>query len=272
MLRLKLDFPSLQCPSRAEYLEVRRGLQDTLDTRWLYEQSLATREDRLALEGTCPLCMNPAAFDSPAAGGEALADGRRVPNWREAQICGCALGLNSRQRAVAHFLESRVGIGDWTRVLLLGPPERFVELLEPRVGKLIVQSRLNRSFEAKRPSYRLNTPDGGVHLVLAIEYLNRIPPLNEALAEIVRVLAPGGSLVFTAPFRVEAAHTRSYVAHLPRLRGALPADFGAEVHELGWDILEALKAAGFAHAAAHLYWSEELGYLGPFNFVFSAWR
>ena len=31
-----------------------------------------------------------------------------------------------------------------------------------------------------------------------------------------------------------------------------------------------LREAGFRDAAAYLYWSEELGYLGPMNFIFRA--
>jgi hypothetical protein len=42
------------------------------------------------------------------------------------------------------------------------------------------------------------------------------------------------------------------------------------VHQIGWDILDRLKQAGFSDAAAHTYWSHELGYLGPMNMIFSA--
>jgi SAM-dependent methyltransferase len=127
-----------------------------------------------------------------------------------------------------------------------------------------------RPAGATAPAYRLAAADAAFHLVVSSDYLHRVPPLEAALGEIRRVLVPGGQFVFTVPFRALAARTVPRLDGLPRMAGLLPGEAGGEVHELGWDILDLLRGAGFTDARAHLTWSDELGYLGPFNMIFSA--
>ena len=97
-----------------------------------------------------------------------------------------------------------------------------------------------------------------------------MPPLAAVLAELHRVLVPGGRFVFTVPFRYRAAHTVTRLKDLPLVSGRLPTEAGGEVHQIGWDILDLLRAASFTTAHAHTYWSDELGYLGTCNMIFSA--
>jgi len=118
--------------------------------------------------------------------------------------------------------------------------------------------------------YRLEAPDSGFTLAVSWDYLHHVPPLQAALGEIRRTLAPGGRFVFTLPFHYRASHTVSHLGHIPRRGGRLPAEFRGEIHDIGWDILAMLAAAGFTDSRAHHYWSDELGYLGAFNLVFSA--
>ena len=118
--------------------------------------------------------------------------------------------------------------------------------------------------------YRLEAPDGGFTLAVCWDYLQHVPPLQAALSEIRRTLAPGGRFVFSLPFHYRASHTVSHLGHIPRRGGRLPAEFRGEIHDIGWDILAMLTDAGFSDSRAHHYWSDELGYLGAFNLVFSA--
>lgn len=267
-----LTFFTRRFVSGADFESARAGLQDTLDGRWSYEQSMATSEPKMAMDGTCGLCLVPSCFTSDAASGSVVTGDRRVPNWRESQLCDCRLAFNSRQRAVMQFVEEKVGLRAWTRALIFGPPERIGEYIAPRVADLRIQPVLTRDVTNSVAAYRLSDEDMSRHVVVCVEYLNRLPPLKAALQEIHRVLVDGGRFVFTVPFRLDTYETRSIANELPRIQGLPPADFAHEVNQIGWDILDQLRAAGFHDAAAYLYWSEEFGYLGPFNFVFSATR
>jgi SAM-dependent methyltransferase len=183
-----------------------------------------------------------------------------VPNWREQLLCDCADRLTNRQRAVLHFVESTITVPSWSRVLALGRLSAAERRLCQRLGAPVLAARPTMA--------RLDLPDAACHLAITLDYLHQIRPLAAVLAEARRVLAPGGALVFTVPFRWDRVQTRSHVD--PRAVASSPAESPREVHEIGWDILEMLRTAGFARNRVHSYWSEELGYLGPFNTIFSA--
>ena len=67
------------------------------------------------------------------------------------------------------------------------------------------------------------------------------------------MLRPGGSLVFTCPFDIDLSPEDQVVENI-----------------VGWSFFGVLRESGFRVVRAHLYWSEEQGYLGPFNLLFSA--
>lgn len=258
-------FPSARFVARAEFAEFRRVAQDRLDARHSHETALPTREDRLTLPGTCALCLRRTEFASDTSAWDRLQDGRRLPAWDEALLCDCADQLGKRARAVVHFAQAEATLRPWTRLLLFGPPDPSHRRLAALAGETLRCAVL----APDAAGYRLDVPDGTCHLAVAVECLHRVPPLEAAFAAFRRALAPGGSLVFTVPFRHDAARTLSR-RDLPHFAGRLPAAFREPVHEIGWDVLDLLRAAGFAHAAAHCYWSAELGYLGAFSMIFHA--
>jgi SAM-dependent methyltransferase len=259
-------FPSASFVSFAEFEEYSRDMQPRLDARYLYELGLASKDESILRDGTCAPCLRRARFIARTAGGQALDDGRLLPNWREELVCDCEDRLNNRNRATLHFLLAVAGLRGWSRVLLFGPPGAADRRIAAQAGFVASVPRAGRS----RPGYRIDAADAAFHLVVSSDYLHCVPPLEPVLAELRRVLVPGGYFVFTVPFRARAARTVTRLEGLPRVGGRLPAEAGGEVHALGWDILELLRAAGFADARAHITWSDELGYLGPFNMIFSA--
>ncbi len=100
----------------------------------------------------------------------------------------------------------------------------------------------------------LTYPDAAFDLVLTSETLEHVPDLDRALAEIARVLRPGGLHIFTVPLRRRLA--RSYRRARPR-DGDEPrlltesvshpgGDWGYFVfNELGLDFPARVEAAGF---------------------------
>ena len=254
---LHVRFPGLSFISQTEFDGFCRDSQKLLDARFLYEQMLVAGGTGVR-DGSCAPCLRAARYSSVH---------HDTPGWRDGQLCDCEAPLSQRARAMLHFLEAEAGLDAWSRLLILGPATP----LDARLAEGRPQPRhLRHLLSDEARGYRLDAADGAFTLALAWDYLHRIPPLSAALSELRRTLAPGGVFVFTLPFHYRESHTVSRLSHIPRRGGRLPAEFRGEIHEIGWDILERLREAGFADAQAHHYWSDELGYLGAFNLLFSA--
>jgi len=101
---------------------------------------------------------------------------------------------------------------------------------------------------------RLSYPDGAFDLVVTSETLEHVPRLDAALAEIRRVLAPGGRHIFTVPLLPGVP--RTYARAVVGPDGAVEhrtvelrhpgGDVGYPVFtEFGADLPELLERAGF---------------------------
>jgi len=232
----------------AEFSEYLKHSETLRADRWLYEQSLATLEDSLVLRGTCGLCLTEAAFVCSTRNGESAAGGR-VPHWREELICDCRQRLCNRQRALLHYLLAADLLQPWTRVLALGDLGPLLARLDTLSDHLTTWpgaiDRLPQSDSHRVPEW---------HLTVSVEQFDAQILCPDVIASLAARLCDGGRLVFTAPFDVSLE----------------PAGRPLAAGPVGWWILPALREHGFSDAKASMYWSEEFGYLGPFNFIFEA--
>jgi Methyltransferase domain len=267
-------FPSVAFASHAEFEAYRHANREALDSRYLYEVSLATTEAAVRRQGVCAPCLRACIFDSPAAGGEARSDGRIVPDWQNLQTCDCEDRLSQRSRALLHFAGYTRSLHPWTRLLLFGRQHEAERRLGQQVRSMtrIARMQLGPAGADGQPSYQIAADDQAFHAAISVHYLQHVPPLEPALRELHRVLVPGGRLIFTVPLRVMAERSVANTDHLPPVQGALPVETEGEAHTIGWDIIDRLHDAGFDDVHAHAYWSDELGYLGPFKMIFVAVR
>ena len=235
--------------SRAEF-EIYLGQSDAeRGLRWLHERSMASNERSVDLPGVCGLCLVPATFSSSTRGGETVPAGR-VPNWREEMVCDCEYRLNNRQRALLHHVAAEGFVQPWTRILLLSASPALRPMLAAASPRVIHDSR---ALEVVA-SY-LKPPAGGFHLILSEEQLGARHLRGDVVASLRELLAPGGIFAATAPFDVNSDQD------------------GGEMHgPINWRILTTMKDSGFSDVKVCNYWSEELGYLGPFNMILSATR
>lgn len=262
-------FPGMAFRSAEEFKRFRADHRDQFDERYRREQSLGVEGTSLTLGGVCAPCLQVTEFVSQTHGGDRSADGRWVPHWRLTQSCGCRFALTSHERALLHMALPRLGPPAWSRGGILGRGDRLAAYLEDRGFDFALWPRLTR---APAGDVVLPVPNGSLHMVLAADELAHLPSLDATLAAVARSLAPGGCFLFSTPFDVEAeaSVTAPEIAALaPAARPLFSID---PVHRLGWDLIPRLQEAGFEEAAGHCYWSEELGYLGPYNMIFLAFR
>ena len=105
---------------------------------------------------------------------------------------------------------------------------------------------------------QLSFPSDVFHLVTTNEVLEHVPALDAALAEIHRVLRPGGWHIGTVPFAYgqyesvqKAKLDDGEVVYLmePEYHGNPVDERGSLVFEIpGWDVLDRARAAGFREA------------------------
>ena len=252
-------FPAMRFATQAAFEAFAGQAQSPLAARAAYEETLGARAPSLMQSGTCAPCLRATSFTSATAGGVVLRDGRCLPNWRETMACDCPDPLNNRQRALLHFVQA-AGVLPWSRLLLLGAPSSLDAKLAAMVAELV----------AMRPYHRAAAAAGGFHLAVSQDYLQFVPDLPAALAGVCARLQAGGRFMFTVPFQPRMA--TSSLLDSNGSAAQIPAEFHGQSHQFGWDLLEMLRQAGFRDASAHFYWSEELGYLGPQNFIFRAVR
>ena len=262
-------FPSDTFKSGDEFKRFRLENRDLFDERYRREQSLGTRDMSVITEGVCGPCIEVTQFSSSTQGGDLTSDGRKVPLWRQAQICGCSFGLNSHERALIHAALPHFGKPSWFRAGVLGPGDRVAAYVSRLLPRLAQWKRLASSIGR---ALSLPVPQGSQHMVLAADVLPHIIPLREALAAIADALSPGGMFVFSTPFDVEASETVSFIASGDRGDSAKQVFSAHPAHRLGWDLIPLLNDCGFRSAVGRCYWSEEFGYLGPYNMVFVAQR
>jgi Methyltransferase domain len=296
------DPSSVSCRTRGDFERVFAELW-TARRQALEDHIVATRSDRGApftLPGWCAVDAAPVDFEVDPRVGQPAAvapDETPTPNWRETLRCPVC-GLNNRQRhigaAVLDSLRAMAGTGG-LRLPRFYMMEQITECYTAFAGRPDIETigseYLGEGIEPgtivdgirHEDAEHLSFPDGSLDLVLSNDVLEHVAEPDDAIAEIARVLRPGGRLLLSIPFMAgdedsvrRARLTPAGVEHLlPPAYHVNPVrpDEGSLVFtDFGWDFIETVRASGFADCAAVVSWSLELGHLGPGTFYFLAER
>jgi hypothetical protein len=267
--------------SRTEY---ERALAAGFPARRQQDREIASRESWPAY---CVYCHAEREFTVSVG----LRFGQDV-DLRSGLVCRTC-GLNNRQRLLYHAVERQAGGQSGLQGLRLYLAERvslFHDRLAERAPRLVGSEYLSadlspgqmRPFAPSGPMglvaglasrlgvpvlqvrhedlTALSFPPASFDLVVHGDVLEHIPAPRRALAEIHRVLAPGGATVFTAPFLAghDAHEVRAVVDPGGTVRHLLPPEIhGNPIHAggslvfqtLGWEVLDDLRTAGFRSAA-----------------------
>jgi SAM-dependent methyltransferase len=221
--------------------------------------------------GYCVACGSGRGFRIPWVDG--------VPPGSLRESLGCInCGCNARQRAVAGVMlggfeaPSRPGIylTEQASSLYVALRRRFPGMVggefQPSPAKRLKLSTWlwrRRVFEwvRHRDATALAFSDGSLDAILCLDVLEHVPDFRAALREFARVLKADGELLLTVPWYWGRAESRE----IARLRAGGGIDFlqqppeyhgdplGGGVlcfHHFGWDLLDAMREAGFAQAEA----------------------
>ena len=202
-------------------------------------------------------------------------------NWRERVLCPITR-LNNRMRFSAAILDLLGQALSTDAIYIMEQTTRLYTYLKERhpylIGSEFVDPNQASGWVSEtgilhQDATRLSFADCAFQAVLSFDVLEHIPSYQKALSEAWRVLRPGGRFIFSAPF-INAEKTL--------IRASLNADGSVEHHcepeyhgdpmssegvlcyqHFGWDILRALKEAGFREAYGVVGWSISLGFITP---------
>jgi SAM-dependent methyltransferase len=128
----------------------------------------------------------------------------------------------------------------------------------------------------------LSFPDNSFDLSICMEVMEHVPAYHNGFREMCRVTKPGGSVFITVPFleqqeqtviRASLAADGSITHHLePEYHGDPVNKTGGVLcfQHFGWDMVDALREAGFKTVRAHFIWSARNLILGEHIIVFEA--
>jgi SAM-dependent methyltransferase len=127
----------------------------------------------------------------------------------------------------------------------------------------------------------LSFEDNSFDFILSFDVFEHIPDYKAAIKECLRVLRPGGQMLFSVPFCFDSYEhiVRAYIREDGNIEHLMEPEYHGDpvnsggclcFYHFGWKILDEFKGAGFNSARALFYWSEKFGYLGLDQALFIA--
>jgi SAM-dependent methyltransferase len=254
------------------------------------ESSAASFQKEFDLRARCAYCGKVTKMKSDSPYMETNEGGERFPNFRERLVCE-KCGLNNRLRATYHLLGKLFPDLASKKVYITEEVTPFYDLLKKRIPDLVggeyFEGNPDRKVFVPQISREIRNedltgltfPDNEFDLVISLEVLEHIPDYKKALAEIYRVLKPGGYFVFSVPFleNKEKTLVRAKLENVT-VEYLFPAEYHGDpaadkdclcFYHFGWDIFETLKKIGFSESGVYTCNSIRFGYLGT-SIVFFA--
>ncbi len=261
--------------SKAAFDADRRTRAELFAARDLEAMAALRDAGVVGLSGRCPLCVATTRFVIAPHGG--------TPNLREGMACP-RCRTPARVRAVLVLLQAlcpnadaRIYLTEQASAAFLWTRRHYPRAIGSEFAAGFRQRlRLSRYlWRARRLTWvryedvtRLRLATASQDAVVCQEVIEHVADDRAALREFARITRPGGWLVLTAPFaggEHGIARTRispaGDIEHLlpPEVHGD-PLGGGVLCHRhYGWDLLDALRLAGFRDAALWMPWWPQAG-------------
>jgi len=247
-------------------------------------------EESFLIDGYCVNCDDASQFRvSFMYSCQTTPTGRPIPNWREHLDC-VKCGFINRARGIMQLVNHVLHVPQTSRIYLTERTTRQYHWFEEHFNNVTgteffgpehVRGSLVNGIRHEDLT-SLTFADASFDLIVSLDVLEHVPDAEAAFHECFRTLAPGGVLLFTAPF--SSSSPTEITRAILREDGAIEHLMEPEYHGnpvdpengalcfryFGWDMLEQLKRVGFEEAEAICYWSRNLAYLGGEQFAFVA--
>ena len=254
----------------------------------IFENALCTDKNTssYSIRGYCIPCGQETTFLIDNKFGACTTETGWIPNWRERLVCN-QCKMNNRQRLFASkvkelaasshknllFLETAPSVQKWAAHNLKNcqsSGKYYLGYAAPdSVPESIELVDLNH----------LTFDDSSLDCIISFDNLIYSPNISAALSECHRVLKPGGRIMATLPFnhRSETSILRAKLnkGKINMLEPEVYHDSVIKGHKIllfnniGWDIIDLGKLAGFQKTFIEIYYSLKYGHTGHGNFVFN---
>jgi len=236
--------------------------------------------------GYCEVCKTASSFTVDWKNSDGI-----TPNFRESTVCP-KCKLNNRCRYMIRLLSAFTDEKSCNQCVIYCYEQVtnfYSVLLEKFISHEVIGSEyFGFNYEPgivlngvrHEDALSLSFKDESIDFVISNDVFEHVPDIESALMESFRVLKKEGKLLFSIPFYSNRNETikRAELANgalnhlLPEQYHANPiANEGSLVfYDIGWDILDKCKQAGFRNSYAIGYHSFMYGYLGGMQLVFCA--
>ncbi|HEX4386685.1 MAG TPA: class I SAM-dependent methyltransferase, partial [Myxococcales bacterium] len=258
--------PFVELDSLAAHQRFQQTAAAVLRKRRAIEHMLNSGQEPFSLPGYNALIGQHVGFAVDYAYSSAVEGALRLPNWRERLACPVT-GLINRLRGSLLAIDQLLGprsIAD-VRIYATEQVTSLFQWLRAKnpgtVGSEFLGDTVALGAERdglrNEDVTRLTFADGSFDLVITNDVLEHVPGYEKAYAELFRVLAPGGLLVFTVPFNLGAQEhlIRARINSKGELEHLLPPEYhgdpvvqngGVLCYQIfGWKMMDELRAAGF---------------------------
>jgi Methyltransferase domain len=207
-------------------------------------------------------------------------------NWRERVACPITY-FNNRMRATFHLYDIEMAPYSDANIYITEQVTPIFKYFEQRyenvtgseyMGERIPFGTLDKNGVRNENLCALTFRDESFDTLISLDVLEHIPTYEQAFAECVRVLKPGGRMLWSVPF---IASSKKNFIRARIVNGEVVHDHPPEYHgdpmskdgvlcfqHFGWEMLDQLREAGLSDAYAVCFHSVEFGYLGGEQFIF----